>query len=51
VLAEPVGAGVLAYVVFAEVPGALFIAAAPVVLAGVYLASTPSRAERAAAAG
>ncbi|MFO8075048.1 MAG: DMT family transporter [Egibacteraceae bacterium] len=51
VLAEPVGAGLLAYVVFAEVPGALFIAAAPVVLAGVYLASTPSRAERAAAAG
>lgn len=40
VLSEPIGAGVLAYLVFGEVPPPLFALGAPFLLAGVYLAAT-----------
>ncbi len=43
VLAEPVGATLLAAVLLAELPAQGFWAAAPLVLLGVYLASTRSR--------
>lgn len=47
VLAEPVGAGVLAYFVLGETPGWLFAVGAPLVLVGVWLASTQPRGQRA----
>lgn len=43
VLAEPVGASVLAFLVLGEAPGWVFLAGAPIVLAGVWLAATPDR--------
>ncbi|WP_165492218.1 DMT family transporter [Egibacter rhizosphaerae] len=39
VLAEPVGAGVLALLIFGEVPGWLVVAGAPLLLAGVWRAT------------
>lgn len=49
VLAEPVGASILAFIVFAEVPGWLVVAGAPLLLAGVWRATTraPTAAGRA----
>ncbi len=46
VLAEPVGAGVLAYFILGETPGWLFAVGAPLVLVGVWLASTHPRRRR-----
>ena len=43
VLAEPVGAGALAYLVLGETPHWLFAVGAPLVFAGVWLASTRPR--------
>jgi drug/metabolite transporter (DMT)-like permease len=40
ILAEPVGAAALAYLFFGEVPSAMTLAGAPIVLAGLALAST-----------
>ena len=43
VLSEPVGAGVLAWLVLSEVPSTWFWFGAPLILAGVYLAATARR--------
>jgi drug/metabolite transporter (DMT)-like permease len=44
ILAEPIGAGALAWVVFDELPGAIKIAGAAVLLGGIFLASlNPTR--------
>ena len=43
ILAEPVGAAALAYLFFGEVPSASTLAGAPLVLAGLALASTSGR--------
>lgn len=49
VLAEPVGATVLAWLLLSELPAPLFWLGAPFVLVGVYIATTRSRRARRAA--
>jgi drug/metabolite transporter (DMT)-like permease len=44
VLAEPVAAALLAWIVLAELPAPLFWAGAPLILAGVYVATSRRRA-------
>lgn len=50
ILAEPVGAAALAYLLFGEAPTAWMLAGAPVVIAGLVLASLAPPRERAEAA-
>ncbi len=45
-LGEPIGASILAYVVLNEVPSALKIAGASLILAGIVVASWPARSDR-----
>jgi drug/metabolite transporter (DMT)-like permease len=50
VLAEPVAAAVLAWIVLAELPATLFWFGAPLILAGVYIATSRGRSSQASQA-